>query len=82
LNQERDANQSASGNFIAQADRGGTASVNVINYGDISSRSVEPARLEAARRVLSEMPLEEVPEPVRRDLAQHRTPRLSMLNSA
>src|SRR5829696_5057878 len=55
--------QSASGNYIAQADRGSTASVNVIQYGDISPQPVEHERLEAARRLLSEMPLEEVSEP-------------------
>ena len=55
------AKQAASGDFIAQADRGGTAIVNV--YQTAAPAPVDAERLAAAEARLAELPLDVIPEP-------------------
>ncbi|MDP9475844.1 MAG: NB-ARC domain-containing protein [Actinomycetota bacterium] len=57
-----EGSQFAFGSHNVQADRGSTANLTLNNYADVSPRPVEPERFEEARRLLGEMPLEELPK--------------------
>jgi len=59
--EEQAGHQRATGNYIAQADHGSTAIVASYEYAP--PRPVDPETLDAARRRLAELPLEQVPDP-------------------
>src|SRR5947207_3033950 len=60
--QEPVSKQSARGNYIAQADQGGTASVNVTIFHGIPPRQIDPAALETALQQLAALPLDTIPD--------------------
>lgn len=60
---EQAPRQQAEGEGIAQADRGGTAIVNIVKYADVTPRSVDPEALEEAQTLLETLPLDRVPNP-------------------
>ena len=53
--------QNAVGNYIAQADRGGTAIVNIVKYEHVLPRKVDRTVEEEAKRLLEDLPLDRVP---------------------
>jgi len=61
VSEEPSAKQVAQGSYIAQADRGGTAIVNV--YESVTPRPVDPEALTEATQRLGTLPLDTTPDP-------------------
>ena len=61
---EQEPRQRAEGSFQAQAiGPGASASVSAIDYTHVRPKEVDPAELEAAGRLLAELPVHRVPDP-------------------
>ena len=58
---EQGPSQSGQGDYWAQADRGSTATVNVVQYAHVHPKPLDPALLNEGRTLLETLPLDRVP---------------------